>query len=218
MFERILHKFGSTTDVRMFVLNMVCAGILCFALSLLYVFLKNYRFKAIRAAGGFAFLGLTMTLLATIFSSSLAIALGMVGAISFIRFRMASQDIEWLGFLLLSVAIGIGCGTGKLGIATFGFVFIALALLLRHWIFPKKARFISLSLTTHLQEPTNWANELRDKTPFCQLEFCKMEAKTAHWKWRLQAIDLHEIQALQSWLSIHPAILSFAIQTEEDGS
>lgn len=47
-----------------------------------------------------------------IIGSNLALSLGMVGALSIIRFRTAVKDSKDIGFLFWAIGIGLACGTG----------------------------------------------------------------------------------------------------------
>ena len=47
------------------------------------------------------------------YQSSLALSLGLVGALSIVRFRAAIKEPEELVFLFLSIAVGLGLGAGQ---------------------------------------------------------------------------------------------------------
>ena len=55
--------------------------------------------------------------------SSLALSLGLVGALSIVRFRAAIKEPEELVYLFLIIAIGLGCGANQLIITTIGIIF-----------------------------------------------------------------------------------------------
>jgi len=74
----------------------------------------------------FIFLGFTTCLVVSVIQSSIALSLGLVGALSIIRFRTPIKSAEDLTKLFFSVAIGIGCASGE--ILTTG-IFIAIAIL-----------------------------------------------------------------------------------------
>lgn len=57
-------------------------------------------------------IGLTVFLVITVVKSSLALSLGLVGALSIVRFRTPIKEPEELGFLFLTIAIGLGLGAG----------------------------------------------------------------------------------------------------------
>ena len=66
---------------------------------------------------------MTTMLIISIVKSSLALSLGLVGALSIIRFRAAIKEPEELVYLFLIFAIGLGCGANQLVITTVGIVF-----------------------------------------------------------------------------------------------
>ena len=68
---------------------------------------------------------ITTTIIMTI-SANLVLSLGMVGALSIVRFRAAIKDPLDVGFLFWSVAVGITCGAGLYMFSLMGTLFIAL--------------------------------------------------------------------------------------------
>lgn len=100
----------------------------CMALvSLVSWFYKKYS----RSLGGKTFvgsilplIGLTVFLVITIVKSSLALSLGLVGALSIVRFRTPIKEPEELGYIFLTIAIGLGFG------ANFGIVTVVATLLI----------------------------------------------------------------------------------------
>ena len=58
-------------------------------------------------------------------SSNVVLSLGMVGALSIVRFRTAIKDPLDIGFLFWSIAAGITAGAGLYFVAVIGTVFIA---------------------------------------------------------------------------------------------
>lgn len=75
-------------------------------------------------------LSLITTFIIMVIGSNLALSLGLVGALSIIRFRTAVKNSRDAAFLFWAIGIGLSCGTG---IYTIGFIataIIAAALLL----------------------------------------------------------------------------------------
>lgn len=64
-------------------------------------------------ARNFLVLVVTTTLIISIVRSSLALSLGLVGALSIVRFRAAIKEPEELAFLFLAISIGLGLGAGQ---------------------------------------------------------------------------------------------------------
>lgn len=61
----------------------------------------------------FTLLILSTCLVITIVKSSLALSLGLVGALSIVRFRTPIKEPEELTYLYLAIAIGLGLGAGQ---------------------------------------------------------------------------------------------------------
>ena len=78
------------------------------------------------------------TLIITVIKSSIALSLGLVGALSIVRFRAAVKEPEELAYLFLCVAIGLGFGAGLRTVTLFGTLVILAILILRGLIVPKK--------------------------------------------------------------------------------
>ncbi len=77
-----------------------------------------------------------------VISSNVVLSLGMVGALSIVRFRTAIKDPLDVGFLFWSVAIGITSGAGLYIISILGTVFISLIYILLVQIRSKKRVYL----------------------------------------------------------------------------
>lgn len=64
-------------------------------------------------ARNFLILVVTTTLIISIVRSSLALSLGLVGALSIVRFRAAIKEPEELAYLFVAISIGLGLGAGQ---------------------------------------------------------------------------------------------------------
>lgn len=76
---------------------------------------------------------ITATVIMTV-QTSVVISLGMVGALSIVRFRTAIKDPMDLAFLFWSISIGIICGANLFEVAVEGSVLIAIVMLLLHFV------------------------------------------------------------------------------------
>ena len=74
-----------------------------------------------------------------IVKSSLALSLGLVGALSIVRFRAAIKEPEELVYLFLIIAAGLGCGAGQLEITVVGIIF-ALLIIFVYSVFLKRIK------------------------------------------------------------------------------
>lgn len=71
---------------------------------------------------------MTTAMIIMLIGSNLAISLGMVGALSIVRFRSAIKEPRDLAFLFWSIGVGLSAGTGAFLIAVIGSLFIAVLL------------------------------------------------------------------------------------------
>ena len=65
-----------------------------------------------------------------VISSNVVLSLGMVGALSIVRYRTAVKDPLDVGFLFWTVAVGVTCGAGLYIISLLGTIFIAVVYIL----------------------------------------------------------------------------------------
>lgn len=73
---------------------------------------------------------LITTTIMSVISNNIALSLGMVGALSIIRFRTAVKDVRDASFIFWGIAAGIGCGVSQYSLIGVGSVFLMLFLLL----------------------------------------------------------------------------------------
>ena len=82
----------------------------------------------------------TTLLVITVVKSSLALSLGLVGAMSIVRFRTPIKEPEELGYLFLAIGIGLGAGAGQLLItAVVTLAILAFMWTLKHYSSPREA-------------------------------------------------------------------------------
>ena len=66
----------------------------------------------------------------SIISNNIALSLGMVGALSIIRFRTAVKDVRDATYIFWAIAAGIGCGVSQYALIVIGSAFLLLFLVL----------------------------------------------------------------------------------------
>lgn len=75
-----------------------------------------------------------VALVMMLIGSNLALSLGLVGALSIIRFRNVIRDSRDMVYLFWGVAVGLSCGTFNWSVAAIASVFIGVILLTLHWM------------------------------------------------------------------------------------
>ena len=115
------------------VFDMVLTMVLAFAVGL-FIFLVYKRCYAgvmYSASFGVTLIGLTMVTALVILAvtSNIVLSLGMVGALSIVRFRTAIKEPSDIVFLFWAIAAGIVLAAGLIPLAVFGSLLIGLILL-----------------------------------------------------------------------------------------
>ena len=117
-------------DLIGFVISLLCAAILSFLVQLFYNKYATTLSNRKEFSKVFVILGVATSIVIMIVKSSLALSLGLVGALSIVRFRAAIKEPEELVYLFLIIAIGLGCGANQLIIITIGIFFSLLIIAL----------------------------------------------------------------------------------------
>ena len=111
-------------DLLEFAANLLIAFLLSYILSLVYVKYSNSLSNKKIFSNNFYLITLTTTLIITVVKSSLALSLGLVGALSIVRFRAAIKEPEEIAYLFLCIAIGLGLGANYTLVTVTGFAII----------------------------------------------------------------------------------------------
>jgi uncharacterized membrane protein YhiD involved in acid resistance len=113
LFNDFIANTSSEISVITFFLNIIASGVLTKLLGLVYVRYGNAISNRRMFAKNFVLIGMTTMLIITVVKSSLALSLGLVGALSVIRFRTAIKEPEELAYLFLTIGIGLGLGANQ---------------------------------------------------------------------------------------------------------
>lgn len=115
-------------------LDMALALVLAFGLGLFIylVYKKTYTGVMYSTSFGVTLVALTMitTVVILAVTSNVVLSLGMVGALSIVRFRTAIKEPLDIAFLFWAIAAGIVLAAGMIPLAVFGSVFIGIILLI----------------------------------------------------------------------------------------
>ena len=154
--QDLLVNSKNTISISSFVINLLFTLVLTKILS--SFFNKYGRSISNRKifSNIFPIIGLTTMLIITIVKSSLALSLGLVGALSVIRFRTAIKEPEELSFLFLTIGIGLGFGANQTFITLLGFVFILLYLYFTRTRNSKKINTNYMNLMISANESDNY--------------------------------------------------------------
>ena len=194
-------------------LDMVLTILLAFGIGLFifFVYKKTYQGVMYSSSFGVTLIALTMITSQVILAvtSNVVLSLGMVGALSIVRFRTAIKEPLDIAFLFWSIAAGIILAAGMIPLAVIGSVIIGLILLFfvnrkSH----KNPYIIVLSCIDHEaeQEAMKYVN--------AQVERCVIKSKSAqnglvelNMEVRLKDDNTDFINALSAMNGVNSAVL-----------
>lgn len=129
-FEEFLAVSSTQIPVLGFITNLILTAVLALILSSIYVRYGNSLSNRRLFSRNFLLITMTTMLIISIVKSSLALSLGLVGALSIIRFRAAIKEPEELAYLFLAIGIGLGFGANQGVITVVAFAIITVITIL----------------------------------------------------------------------------------------
>jgi len=131
-FDDILSSDFLTTVTEFSLTDMLIAMGLAFVLGLFILYVYKKSFSGVMYSSGFGISLVAMSLVTTMIilaiGSNIILSLGMVGALSIVRFRSAVKDPMDIAYLFWAISAGIVLGAGLIPLAIFGSVFIGIVL------------------------------------------------------------------------------------------
>lgn len=114
-------------------LDMALALVLAFGIGLFIFLIYKKTFSGVMYSAGFGVTLVALTMISTFVilavTSNVVLSLGMVGALSIVRFRTAIKEPMDIAFLFWAIAAGIVLAAGLIPLAVFGSVAIGIVLL-----------------------------------------------------------------------------------------
>ena len=121
----------NSISLDIFIINLLLAFLLSFILTKVYIRYGRSLSNRSSFAENFILITMTTMTIITIVKSSLALSLGLVGALSIVRFRTALKEPEELSYTFFCIAIGLGLGASQTLLTIIGFLIITLSIYLR---------------------------------------------------------------------------------------
>ena len=159
-------------------LDIVLALVLAFGLGVFIFFVYKKTYAGVMYSSSFGVTLIAMTMISTVVilavTSNVVLSLGMVGALSIVRFRTAIKEPLDIAFLFWSITVGIVLAAGMILLAVIGSAVIGIILL----IFVNKKSHVNpyivvISCTDH--ESERKAQQFIEK----QVQRCVVKSKTA---------------------------------------
>lgn len=131
------------------------------ALTLSKIYIKYGKALSNRKifANNFVILALTTMMIITVIKSSLALSLGLVGALSIVRFRSAIKEPEELAYIFMTVGLGLGFGANQRYVTLLFFAAIITVIIIKG-IFSKAHETQNLYLNVSLHNDEIKINQI----------------------------------------------------------
>ncbi len=115
-------------------MDMIIALAVSFVLGLFIMQVYKKTFKGVMYSESFSISLLALSLITTLIilavTSNVVLSLGMVGALSIVRFRSAIKEPMDIAYLFWSISVGIVTGAGLIPLAVIGSVFIGIVMVI----------------------------------------------------------------------------------------
>lgn len=114
-----------------FVLNLFLTILLTVATAFLYARYGDSLSNRKSFSNNYPLIGIATFLIISIIKSSLALSLGLVGALSIVRFRSAIKEPEELAYIFFTIAIALGFGANQIYVTIIGFLVFAVFIIVK---------------------------------------------------------------------------------------
>jgi uncharacterized membrane protein YhiD involved in acid resistance len=199
--EQLLENFNNSINIYTFLFNLVVATVLSILLGQFYMRYGNAVANRQKFATNFIPLALTTVLIITIIKTSIALSLGLVGALSIVRFRAAIKDPEELIYLFLVIAIGLAIGADYPILASVAVGFILVLLFINYQIQDRskyaKENMLYVNISSEETNIDAFVTILREKMDYVELKRMDRMSTGVDLTFICKAADLDAITAMQ---------------------
>ena len=131
--NELANQFGSgESSIVDFLINIFITIILSYIIGMVYSKYGNSLSNRKKLMQTFVLISVTVMLVISIVKSSLALSLGLVGALSIVRFRTAIKEPEELVYFFVAIALGLGMGANQRLVTLSGAVIIILYIVIQN--------------------------------------------------------------------------------------
>lgn len=141
----------SGLSLNIILLNNIVTIVIAFFIMLTYRITYSGAAYSKKFNVSLGMLTIITTLIMSVISNNIALSLGMVGALSIIRFRTPVKDTRDATFIFWGIAVGVACGVSQFLLAAISSVFIFLFLLLLNQTRPEGKLLLIIKCTVGAQ-------------------------------------------------------------------
>ncbi len=206
LFGAVTQGTGPQVSPLAFLLLMAVSLLSSMFISYLYVHFYSNRATGSQVHRAFPLLGISITAIFVTIQFSLPLSLGLLGALSIVRFRTPIKEPEEIGFIMLVISVSIAVATFKLSFVGVIFVVALAALfgqaLARRFTGAESDGTIVISLPASGQsaDPAAITTLLRKRLPKAKLESISQTDRETVVSYNFQAVSDNALSGLQAEL------------------
>jgi len=152
LLEEFFASQATNFELSTFAINLLLAVVTSFILSRVYIYWGSSLSNRRVFAANFMLMTVTTTFIILVVRSSVALSLGLVGALSIVRFRAAVKEPEELAYLFFAIGLGIGLGDNQRLITLLTLV-VAIVIVALMKLFRNTKADVNLHLTVSNHAP-----------------------------------------------------------------
>ncbi len=126
----LLEISSSSLTLEQIAMHLIIAVVLGLVIFLSYYFSHEGTIYSKKFNVSLIMLTILTTMVMTVIGNNIALSLGMVGALSIVRFRTAIKDSRDTAYIFWTIIVGICCGVGDYVVAGIGTAIVFLVMLL----------------------------------------------------------------------------------------
>lgn len=142
---------SGSLDLKIILLNNAVVLVMAFFLMLVYKITYTGPAYSRKFNISIGMITIITTMIMSVISNNIALSLGMVGALSIIRFRTAVKEVRDAAFVFWGIAVGIGCGVSQYTLVGIGSVTVFLFMLLTRQAVADNRRLLVISGESGIQ-------------------------------------------------------------------
>lgn len=195
------------------IFDMVVSLGLAFGMGVFIFYVYKKTFKGVMYSSSFSVTLIALTMISTLVilavTSNVVLSLGMVGALSIVRFRTAIKDPLDIAFLFWSIAVGIVLAAGMIPLAVFGSIAIGAMLIV---FVNKKSHDSPYIVVIHCHNTEAEKKVIESLKGYVQKCLVKSKTVTAesvelHYEVRLKSDDTSFVNELQEMPGVSDVVL-----------
>jgi len=226
-FEVIQEYFNLSsvgTSIQSLLINILVLGLMTFILSAIYTKTAKTLSNRKRLASIFPLLSIVTMMIISVIKSSLALSLGLVGALSIVRFRSAIKEPEELTYIFFAISLGLGMGADQQALTVSFFVLVCLFIVGKHILENKLSLFnyttdqsLYLSLKVSKKQATlnDLVGVIKKHTHFIDLKRIDENETNKEFLFVIKSKDYNQLSQLKDELLAYDGKMAVSILNDE---